>query len=84
MDDSWSADVDEDWEKEGHPGVPRTPGRHLDDSTDSGDLLMLRVEEEEVEELMGTAEERARMKKKKKNMKRREKLKKRKVKREGL
>ena len=74
MDNLWSADVDEDWEKEGHPGVPRTPGRHLDDSKDSGDVLMLRVEEEEVEELMGTAEERARMKKKKKNLKRREKL----------
>ena len=74
MDDSWSADVDEDWEKEGHPGVSRTPGRHLDDSKDSGDVLMLRVEEEEVEELMGTAEERARMKKKKKNLKRREKI----------
>ena len=79
MDNPWSWEVDAALsDTEGNSGVSITPGRHLNCAdSDDEDVLMLQVGKEEVQEVIGTEEERAKMHKREKNWKRKEKQRKR-------
>ena len=66
MNDSWSMEADAALsDMDGNSGVPLTPGRHLDCAESDDDVLMLGVGEEEEEEVIGTKEDRAKMRKRK-------------------